>query len=465
MIALGIRYLTRRCVALNANKTEVEWPPHPGRVFMALAAAHFESPEPAPAEREALRWLERQVSPAISETALEGQRTGVEGYVPANDSAGGIVGRARSARRFTSKYVGDAPVLLRWDAEPSPEVRRALDSLCARVTRIGHSSSLVQMWLTDPGGEDLNWRPVGFAPDAKNMRVASGGALSSLESAFAQQERPRLTHWQPYAALVGARPRPAVGPFRSDIIIFAADSGGTRLGLASTLQVTSALRSAAMKLSLQQPPPEWLSGHTQGGDPSALPHCAFFPLPFVGGEHGDGHLQGVAMAIPGGLADEQLRPVLGPLLFDAEGEDRALSLWCKEWRWTVRRETSSLPDYNLRAASWTGPSRFWASVTPVVLHHYPKPNRAGDVERIIHEAFRSAGYPEPERLAVRPASAFRGAGHARELPVYDEGGPGMCRYQVHVTVRFAEPVAGPVLVGRGRFRGYGLLRPVAEGGE
>lgn len=461
MIALGIRYLTRRCVAVNANKTEVEWPPHPGRVFMALAAAHFESPDPAPAEREALRWLERQIPPAISETAPEGQRSGVEGYVPANDATGGIVSRPRSARRFTSKYVGDTPVLLRWDAEPSPEVRRALEGLCARVTRIGHSSSLVQLWLAGPASEAPNWRPVAFAPNARNLRVASGGTLSRLVRSFAQQERPRLNGWQPYSSNQSEGLPAIPGPFSPEILVFSCDKErSTRLGLASTLQLTSALRNAAMNLSVQ-PPPEWLSGHAPSGDPSALPHCAFFPLPFVGGEHGDGHLLGVALAIPAGLSDERLRPALGALLFDDAGSDRELSLWCKAWRWVVRRETSSLPPLNLRAATWTGPSRSWASVTPVVLHHHPKPNRPGDVERIVREAFLSAGYPEPERLTVQPASIFRGAGHARELPAYDEGGARMCRYQIHVVAHFAGCVAGPMLVGRGRFRGYGLLRPIA----
>jgi hypothetical protein len=34
------------------------------------------------------------------------------------------------------------------------------------------------------------------------------------------------------------------------------------------------------------------------------------------------------------------------------------------------------------------------------------------------------------------------------------------RYQTHVVVEFEEPVQGPVLVCRGRFRGYGLFRPI-----
>ncbi|MGQ9588956.1 MAG: type I-G CRISPR-associated protein Csb2, partial [Planctomycetota bacterium] len=58
MFAIGIRYLNGFSVACEPDSREQpEWPPHPARVFMALAAAHFETGED-PAEREALLWLE-----------------------------------------------------------------------------------------------------------------------------------------------------------------------------------------------------------------------------------------------------------------------------------------------------------------------------------------------------------------------------------------------------------------------
>jgi CRISPR-associated protein Csb2 len=56
MIALGIRYLTKYAVATNLARQPAEWPPHPGRIFMAMAASHFESGADAE-ERTALEWL------------------------------------------------------------------------------------------------------------------------------------------------------------------------------------------------------------------------------------------------------------------------------------------------------------------------------------------------------------------------------------------------------------------------
>src|SRR3972149_3004971 len=57
MLAFGIRYLNGFVAAAEPDSHErAEWPPHPGRVFMALAATHFQT-GCEPAERDALIWL------------------------------------------------------------------------------------------------------------------------------------------------------------------------------------------------------------------------------------------------------------------------------------------------------------------------------------------------------------------------------------------------------------------------
>ena len=58
-LTIGWEYLTGYAVATDpGDRQRVEWPPHPARVFMALAAAWFETGEDAD-EKEALEWLER----------------------------------------------------------------------------------------------------------------------------------------------------------------------------------------------------------------------------------------------------------------------------------------------------------------------------------------------------------------------------------------------------------------------
>jgi CRISPR-associated protein Csb2 len=100
----------------------------------------------------------------------------------------------------------------------------------------------------------------------------------------------------------------------------------------------------------------------------------------------------------------------------------------------------------------------------VVLHHFPKKGSSGDIERILREAFKSALLPQPESIEISLASAHAGAGSIRDVPAFAEG-DGFTRYSTHVVATFAEPVTGPLLVGRGRFRGYGLFRPFPRRGS
>ena len=354
-------------------------------------------------------------------------------------------------------------MFLLYPLEATGDVREALAQLCGKVTRMGHSSSLVQMWVASADeAEQANWLPAkGEASD--RMRVTNEGTLEGLDRAFEGKVRPMLQTWQGYArARGGEEPvaKPIAGPFDERPIVFSKYEGNA-IGLETTLQLTGALRNAAMA-AVKKDVPEWLSGHQADGTPTLKPHAAFFPLPFVGSTHADGHLMGVAMAIPRDVPEAEQRRVIGALLFDGAGEERQLKLWSTAWEWRVEREKRTSAPETLAIQTWTRASRTWASVTPVVLHHYPKKNRDADVERIVREAFASALLPEPVAIEVQPVSQFRGVGHVKVMPDYEEGGAGLCRYQVHAVVRFAEPVQGPVLVGRGRFRGYGLFRPLKE---
>ena len=506
MIALGVRYLTKYAVATNLARQRPEWPPHPGRVFMAMAAAHFEA-ESDPEERTALEWLEAVSAPAMRASDAY-DRTSVRAYVPVNDGHGGIVNRTRQDRTFPRTRPHDDCVYLIWEEDPAPNIRVALESLCSKVTRVGHSSSAVQMWVVPEGREpEPDWLPGAQLQDVR-LRVPSAGTLRSLESAFngaaiqeydalaeavatargrdktrlkselktkfsggrPESRRPQLTDWQGYGRRPSVRyEQPVInGPFDEDFIVLT-KTEGPALGLESTLQLTRALRNRATK-PLGEDCPEWLSGHDSASAPTQHPHVAFFPLPYVGADYADGHILGLGMAIPRHIRhapdaspEEELRRVLGPLFFNADtGEEREIRIWNEGiWEWTLEREKSERPPVALQRLNWTKASQVWASVTPLVLHHYPK-KRNGDVERIVKEAFASAFFPEPEFVGARSVSIVPGAGHAMAAPPFVEGGADLCRYQTHIVARFAQPVRGPMLVGRGRFRGYGLFRPVTD---
>lgn len=63
-LTIAWEYLTGYYRATNpASRESAEWPPHPARVFMALAAAWFETGEDAE-EEKALRWWRRWELPS-----------------------------------------------------------------------------------------------------------------------------------------------------------------------------------------------------------------------------------------------------------------------------------------------------------------------------------------------------------------------------------------------------------------
>jgi CRISPR-associated protein Csb2 len=512
MTALGIRYLTGSAVATNiATPRKPEFPPHFGRVFMAMAATYFET-RGNDDERKALEWLEAAGAPSISASGGHA-RSFVETYVPVNDKHNGIIGRSKQPRSFPTMRPDSPFVFLIWASNVPHSLRDALERLCGKVTRIGHSSSLVQMWLADEGEQiEPEWQP-GSGLFDEQMRIAERGTLAYLERVFnanaieeygrladavgtakgkkqselkrqiaerfpegaPQSDRPVLTRWQGYAraAIPKSQEKTWRGPFDPELIILTRGDEQRVLGLESTLQLMSALRDATMK-AVGSNVPEWLSGHQVDGRPTLKPHAAFFPLPFVGAKFADGHVMGLAMAVPRVLdlhnesRQASLQRVLGPLLFQETGQERIVTLWRRSknnpeelvWKWELEREKREYPPVTLRARTWVGPSYEWASVTPVVLHHYPKRARENDVERILLESFESAGLPAPIQIRAQSVSIFEGVGLAKSMPEFAEGGEKLCRYQVHVVVKFPVPVEGPVLVGRGRFRGYGLLRPM-----
>jgi CRISPR-associated protein Csb2 len=65
MLVLEVEFLTARCVASQRDdRSTLEWPPHPTRLFSALAAAYFECDLGQP-ERDALTWIEGLQPPVI----------------------------------------------------------------------------------------------------------------------------------------------------------------------------------------------------------------------------------------------------------------------------------------------------------------------------------------------------------------------------------------------------------------
>ncbi|MYE40089.1 MAG: type I-U CRISPR-associated protein Cas5/Cas6 [Chloroflexi bacterium] len=479
MVAIGVRYLMGWSMATHsADRERPEWPPHPDRVFMALAAAYYET-DGSDDERRALQWLELQPAPSMR-AGDASERNTLTTYVPVNDSTAPRLrlgrtpsrqqvnaglqllpeNRSRQPRQFPASIPADPTVYLIWTGDPSPEVRAGLDSLCSKVIRVGHSASLVQAWVEEAPPEPNLIPTDGVA--LHSMRVFGQGRLEHLEVQYQNGRRPDRARWTAYT-----RPQPERQPesphslFQSRLLTLRRVSGRL-MGLESSLALSEKLRNAVVK-HCPEPIPEWVSGHTPDGRPSQTPHIAFLPLPFVGREHADGHLLGFALAIPNQVEQADAGRCLNPLLGVSEdGAMRQVRLYeGASFEWTLELEDRDSPPVALRSRTWTRPARRWATVTPIVFDRHPKGrNKNDEGERIVAEACQRIGLPRPVDVVLSQVSLHLGVPHSRQFPAMRRKSDNGRLQHTHALVKFDRPVNGPVILGAGRYRGYGMCRPV-----
>ncbi len=449
MFAFEVEYLLGRAFAGDfRNRAESEWPPHPARLFSALAAAYFENGSDQQ-EREALEWLEMQAPPCIR-AGSKGDAVPTVAFVPTNYPGDHVpILRGKQPRIFPAQGPSETTVYFVWpEAHASPEVASALDELAARTAYLGKACSLVRMRASD--SPPLH----NYAPADRGryiLRVPSTGRLQELESLFSADLRPSTGAQQPYICLdeATAEDEPAFTEFEHMAVF--AKSAGPGLPVDATVTLTDAVRKALMSVAgATGPIADLIHGH------NGTTHCAVVPLPFVGHEHADGHIMGFAVVLPRQASPVDRRRVLAACSTLVENGVSISGVG----NWHLEPVESIPINSTLRTATWTRPSRRWSSVTPILLDRFPK-KKGPTVEDILRAACNRIGLPTPVAIVhgpytslrgVPPVPAFRLVRRSDEKP----------RWGVHATIQFPLPVRGPVLLGAGRYFGLGLMRPEEE---
>lgn len=499
MLVIEIELLGKRYAATAHNdRGSAEWPPHPARFFSALVAALHENDPVDADEREALLWLEAQPSPSldvdIDATEDIGRRSVLDVYVTVNDvvmsfeakklkasdplSTG--IPRTKQKRTFPVVVPNRSCFAFIWDEAPPERLRTTLDELCKRVTRLGHSSSLVRCVIVDRAITPT------LVPDENGdvvLRTVGPNQLVRLEAEFKRHQgvENRVLPAIPkrYGRLKSGATDPvaAKGIFSNDWIVFERVDGARPLSSRGT-DLSRALRDSVLEQHGSRTLPASLSGHRQDGSPTDRPHTAFVALPFVGHEHADASVQGCAIVIPRELADSDREALLR--LVAAWERDRATDA-----DGTMELAGSSVPTVRLRRvelsakstlrpATWCRPARRFVSATPIALDRHPgnlRSNHNGtarkasiEAQRYVADACERIGLPRPISVEVSLAPLLPGAQPVHAFLPWP-GRPGRpARMRVHADILFAEEVAGPVLLGAGRFFGLGLCFPIHEEG-
>jgi CRISPR-associated protein Csb2 len=236
----------------------------------------------------------------------------------------------------------------------------------------------------------------------------------------------------------------------------------TALGLQATLTLARRWREALLSYTdgLPEDVREVLSGHRGTGEPLQAPHLAFAPLAFVGHPHADGHLMGMAVALPRGLDAQKRRHIVRVLGMMNQLKLGPLGVW------RLMPVIGDAPPLNLRPETWTSHpegSTHWATVTPIAFDRHPRKKDRRAYEReaaeMIAAACTSIGLPRPQEVIVTAVSAHLAAPPAHAFPrlARKDGGQ---RCHAHAILIFDQPVVGPMLLGAGRYRGYGMCRPL-----
>lgn len=366
------------------------------------------------------------------------------------------------------------------EAEPAAHLG-ALRHLCDRVTRLGHSSSLVRCVILE---RSIAPTLVPHKTGEHVLRVVGPGQLGRLEEAYKRHQAvyPRVLpgHPQRYGEPGREDPQKPRSVFTDDWILLER-IGGKRPLASRGIDLAVALRRALIEIAGRENLPVTLSGHDAKGKRASQPHLAFVPLPWVGYDHADGSIQGFALIAPSSIAPDE-REALMRLLAKWESkrgdpaDDYAIELGTSPdlgRPLQVRLRRIEVPNKaTLNATRWCKPSRRFITVTPIALDRHPG-NLRSNVDRTAHKAAAEAaaaiedacariGLPRPSDVSISLGPLLPGALHVRQFAPWPPQPGRTRRARVHAEIVFPEPVCGPVLLGAGRYFGLGLCLPVAD---
>jgi CRISPR-associated protein Csb2 len=440
-----------------------EWPPSPARLFSALVAADGTRDRCQLTTGEELAWLEGLPPPEIYATAPEEvlvsrlQDRYVVVDATENDAVQNYPARqARLVRRGVRLSPRDPRITYAWpEASPSSGHIAALRVRAARVGYLGCADTPVMLVVSDRLPEDLGGRWLVERSSPTTLPVPYPGFLKALDASYdawtdgvkrrRSWVRTDRVGYLPPGGTAAKPPerRPSVVWLRFDRAV----GGGNLLAVTDTLR--RAVLDHVQRLLPDSEVPDLLHGHRPQGVEG--PQARFLALPDVGHRHADGRLLAAAVWLPPETDPDLVQTVrtavarlCGERLVAPGRFDIGLSVFGGEprpWAANPRR--------------WNMPARRWASATPVVHERWTKHGpglaevarwcRHADVPAPVVNA-RLTRFPAlPGALDLHPSQMTR---PGREPRPYS-----------HAVVEFAEPVEGPVVIGRARQLGLGLLAP------
>lgn len=479
-----------------------DWPPAPARLFQALMAGAARGAKMPSDVRDALDWLQCLPPPVIAAPrGFPGQA--YTGFVPNNDLDAELgktsdLGKAVAAMRVGKSirpilFDASSPILYCWPIGDSDARAAALSEAANGLFQLGRGIDMAwaeaavvdaddaEMRLAGHGG--IVHRPSTGGGTGRDLLCPQPGSRASLTERFegmrkrfragGTNRKPMRVFVQPPKALL-AKIAYDVRPHRLVFDLRKADNAFASWPLSAVAALVEAVRDkAADRLRRAVPELEddlerYLIGRgATDADKAARVHIA--PIPSIGDEHADMAVRRIAVYAPQAC----------PLRVDDLAWAFAQVSWADE-DGVIERELRRADDDRM-ADRFDRRGKQWRSVTPLALptarRRRTEPARQTNEGKAGRErAAEEARAAAEVRRALRHAGVRMSAAKVRtQREPFDrrceraEAFASGVRFPKealwHVDIAFAEPVAGPLLLGDGRYLGLGLMRPSDPAGD
>ncbi|MBA4192707.1 MAG: type I-U CRISPR-associated protein Cas5/Cas6 [Planctomycetaceae bacterium] len=475
---------------------EPEWPPSPLRLFQSLVAAAAtrwrdklfnEYAQPA------LQWLET-AQPSIVTPGVATETFGYRMYVPNNSGDLMTAAWARGdtetsmAKFRVEKDVRPSRLRVK-DEEPTSlhflypvtdseieKHRETLISAARSITHLGWGVDMVAgnaAVITEEEASKLTrdgerWQPVtANSGTPTQLRVPRSGTLQALiekhDKFLNRLSNDGFRPVPPLTAFNTVGYRRETDPVAKSWVAFrinsvspddrppAFETARRCRDVAAWVRHATGIVCGGWPFEGDHPVASFVHGHNATDDTRQLTddradqRFMFLPLPTINSTlHRVESIRRVLIAAPPGFQDQidwLRRRLSGQELVTTDGEVKGLL-------------NELTPDWVVR--QYTSVSRVWSTVTPVILHRHDT-HDAAVMESLIRQALRNAGLTEEltkqAEIEWRNVGFRAGVDLATRYVLADR----MTGPRYHVRVRFPYPIPGPLAVGAGRYRGFGLF--------
>lgn len=467
---LQVKFERNYRASATVHKQVAEWPPAPWRMYCALVNAYYKATRSGfVVDRNILLEFEKRL-PVILTTNQVVEKKQWNRYVSSNIPISRQTGENKN--KFNNvltnyPFVVADRIWFGWDV--SEDVWTETLKLLNWISHLGTEDSVVRVSNEPPpNGYFVAWQPTSYK--GKQLNCPYKGCLQHLDLAKEHGFRvePALEFYS-----YNTRQQVVDGDFYSPkqiyqwesfyIFTIDEDEGGVHARCASplTADLRTAIGEEAGNIDCGDLKKEVLSHE-------ARDHISYLALPAILGDYASGEIKGVAICLPKSLAS--FRSDLEKCLWSLQNKTPSFKS-----RYGTMKLSAPRPIKALSGDFWGGMSRRWASATPLDIAYYnfrrsPKESEEESRRRFIEESSLAN-----ERY-IKQECAFRGLPEplSIKLSVKSRWGEGIdfkCRdkskkenfdgFMIHVTeITFPIMVKGPIVLGRGRNFGLGLMYPI-----